>query len=106
MTGQKNLTIAIPIEPNPFIVGVGNTDEKTEEKRWILTIPEVTIAHTLPLGAKLAIFLFSIALLFFAIFIATLIYKVPLISTKFAILVSLFAGALGLEVLVAKKIKK
>lgn len=107
MTSLKDFTtIPIPIGPSPFPTSIGIDGIIAEENRWRLDVMEKTFAHTLSTGAVLSISLLSIAFLFFTIFIATLVYPLPFVSTKLALFISLFSGALGIEVLAAKKDKK
>lgn len=105
MTSLKDYTaVTIPITPDTL--GTTIRFKEKREKTWTIDVTAKGLVHTYSTGAILSSSLLTIAVVFYIIFVASLVYPIPLISTKLALFISLFSGALGIETLIAKKIKK
>ena len=105
MTSLKDYTVVtIPVTPDVF--GTSIQAEEKREKAWKIDVVAKSLVYTYSIGAILSSSLLTIAILFYMVFMVSLVYPIPLISTKFALFISLFSGALGIETLIAKKIKK
>jgi hypothetical protein len=101
MTSIKGFPTSIETDFSSTSICMG----KKLEENWIIDTPRETFILTLSAGAILSISLLSFSFLSSLVFVTTLIYQIPFVSTKFALFISLLSGALGIEVLLAKKIK-